>query len=564
MKFNEMKYMKIDIDKWQKEFDKELKLFETANTVEDKLSAIDRINKERNHFETMENLAHVRHVIDTSDEFYEAQVNHFDTISPFYQRAVTTYYQSLVGDPMRDELRERLGDHLFNLAAVKLRTFKDEILEDLAKENRLSTEYTKLRTSIEIDYDNKKLNLSQIGPYLEVVDREKRKEAYYAMESAIEEKSQEFNTIFDEMVKLRHQIALKLGYDNFIGLAYDRLSRTDYDHGDVRVFRESVRDHLVPNMTTLYQKQAARLSIDALKFYDIGLSFTSGNPTPKGDPDWIVEQGRTMYHELSSETGVFIDHMIDNELMDLVAKPSKAGGGFCTYIPDYQAPFIFSNFNGTMGDIDVLTHEAGHAFQVYESRHHQVPEYLWPTLEACEIHSMSMEFLTYPWMNSFFKEDTEKYYYTHMSEAIKFIPYGVLVDHFQHWVYEHPYATPKERNDTWRTLEKEYLPHKDYDGHEFLESGTYWFRQGHIFKDPFYYIDYTLAAVCAFQFWQKANLDRDTAFSDYLNLCKQGGSQPFTQLVADAGLKQPFEKDTLRTIATDVVEYLSSIDDSKF
>jgi M3 family oligoendopeptidase len=564
MKFNEMKYEKIEMTNWKKDFEKELNIFSNATGLGDKLKAIDNINHARNYYETMENLAQVRHVINTKDEFYEKQVDTFDSIGPIYQQAVTKYYHALVNDSLKEELKNVLGNHLFNLAEVKLRTFSDAIMSDLERENQLSTEYTKVRTSIEIDFDGKKLNMSQIGPYLEVLDRTNRKNAYLAMETAIEEKAEKFDEIYDEMVKLRHSIATKLGYKNFIELAYDRLSRTDYKQDDVEVFRKSVQTYLVPSMSELYEKQAKRLGVEKLKFYDLGLSFTSGNPTPKGDETFIVANGKKMYHELSEETGIFIDHMIDNELMDLVAKPAKAGGGFCTFIPDYKAPFIFSNFNGTMGDIDVLTHEAGHAFQVYESRNQKVPEYLWPTLEACEIHSMSMEFLTYPWMETFFKEDTEKYYYTHMSEAIKFIPYGVLVDHFQHWVYANPTATSAQRRQEWRNLEKVYLPHKDYEGHAFLESGTYWFRQGHIFNDPFYYIDYTLAAVCAFQFWQKANVNRKDAFSDYLKLCKKGGSKPFTSLVEEAGLKQPFEKDTLKTIAADVVEYLNGIDDSKF
>jgi M3 family oligoendopeptidase len=247
--------------------------------------------------------------------------------------------------------------------------------------------------------------------------------------------------------------------------------------------------------------------------------------------------------------------------MDLVAKRGKESGGYCTFIEDYKAPFIFSNFNGTSGDIDVLTHEAGHAFQVYRSRDLDIPEYYWPTYEACEIHSMSMEFLTWPWMELFFKEDTEKYKFSHLSGALIFLPYGVAVDEFQHFVYENPNASPVERKQAWRKIEMEYLPHRDYEGNEFLEHGGYWQRQSHIYQSPFYYIDYTLAQICAFQFWKRSTEKDETAWEDYLNLCQLGGSKSFLDLVESANLKSPFVDGTVQSVVKVIDEWLSTVDD---
>src|SRR5690606_10368746 len=296
-------------------------------------------------------------------------------------------------------------------------------------------------------------------------------------------------------------------------------------------------------------------------YYDESFSFKSGNPVPKGDPEWIIENGKKMYKELSEETNEFFTYMIHSNLMDLVAKKGKAGGGYCTYISEYQAPFIFSNFNGTSGDIDVLTHEAGHAFQVYSSRHFEVPEYNWPTYEAAEIHSMSMEFFTWPWMELFFKEDTDKYKFSHLSEALLFLPYGVAVDEFQHFVYENPNVSPAERNKAWREIEKKYLPYRDYDGNEYLEKGGFWQRQSHIYNDPFYYIDYTLAQICAFQFWKKSRENHEEAWADYIHLCKQGGSKPFTELIKVANLLSPFEEGTVESVVGEIDTWLNSIDD---
>ena len=255
--------------------------------------------------------------------------------------------------------------------------------------------------------------------------------------------------------------------------------------------------------------------------------------------------------------------MREDELLDLVSKRGKAGGGYTTYIPNYNAPFIFSNFNGTSDDVDVLTHEAGHAFQVYTSRNNLLPEYLFPTLEACEIHSMSMEFLTYPWMELFFEEQADKYRFMHLGDAVTFLPYGVSVDEFQHFVYEHPEATPKERKHEWRSIEEKYMPWRNYCGNEYLEGGAYWHQQGHIFEAPFYYIDYTLAQVCAFQMWSKMGEDRERAWSNYMKICSVGGSLSFLDILKTGELESPFEDNCFTGVANKISGYLESIDDSE-
>ena len=174
-----------------------------------------------------------------------------------------------------------------------------------------------------------------------------------------------------------------------------------------------------------------------------------------------------------------------------------------------------------------------------------------------------MEFITWPWMENFFKEDTEKYKYAHLGGAIKFIPYGVVVDAFQHYVYENPNATPAERKAAWRQLEKAYLPHKNYEGCDILEKGTWWYKQGHIFQTPFYYIDYTLAQICSLQFWKKMNEDREKGWEDYLAICNKGGTLSFLGLVNAGHLKSPFEDGCVSSIIGEIEAWLKAVDDTK-
>ena len=561
MKFNEYEYEHLDLEKIKAEFSRLIESFKKAKNMKGQVAAFDEIIKLRNHIETMQTLVSIRHSVDTNDEFYDKENEYMDEISPILFGFTNDFYKTLVNSKFKDELVEKYGKFLFDLAENTLKTFSPEIIPDAQEENRLSSKYSKLIASAKIDFDGKELNLSQMVPYTQSKNRNVRIEAAKKVAQFFAENQDEFDNIYDSLVKVRTRMAQKMGYKNFVEFGYKQLSRLEYDAKMVEGYRKQVLENIVPLHTELRERQGKRLGVEKLKFYDEAIKFNSGNADPHGSPEWILNNGKTMYKELSKETDEFFTFMTENNLLDLLSKKGKMSGGYCTYIPEHKAPFIFANFNGTSHDIDVLTHEAGHAFQVYQSRGFEVPEYLWPSYEACEIHSMSMEFLTWPWMDLFFENDTDKYKFIHLSEALLFIPYGVTVDEFQHWVYENPEATPKERREKWLEIEKKYLPTRDYGEVEELKNGIFWFRQGHIFSSPFYYIDYTLAQVCAFQFWIKSRENREKAWQDYLNLCKLGGSKPFFELMKSANLKNPFEEGTLAFVIPKIKEYLDNVDD---
>ena len=561
MNFNDYKYEHLDLEKIKGQFSELIDSFEKSENVEGQIEAFDKIIKLRNHIETMQTLVSIRHSIDTNDEFYDKENEHMDEISPILFGFTNDFYKALVNSKFKDELIKKYGKLLFDLAENTLKVFSNEIIPDAQEENRLSSKYSKLIASAKIDFDGKELNLSQMVPYTQSKDRNVRIEAAKKVAQFFAENQEEFDNIYDSLVKVRTKMAQKMGYKNYVEFGYKQLSRLEYNAKMVEGYRNQVLENIVPLHTELRKRQEKRLGVEKLRFYDEAIKFNSGNADPHGSPEWILNHGKTMYKELSKETDEFFTFMTENNLLDLLSKKGKMSGGYCTYIPEYKAPFIFANFNGTAHDIDVLTHEAGHAFQVYQSRGFDVPEYLWPTYEACEIHSMSMEFLTWPWMDLFFENDTDKYKFIHLSEALLFIPYGVTVDEFQHWVYENPEVTPQERREKWLEIEKKYLPTRDYGEVDELKNGIFWFRQGHIFSSPFYYIDYTLAQVCAFQFWIKSREDREKAWQDYLNLCKLGGSKSFFELMKSANLKNPFEEGTLAAVIPKIKEYLDSVDD---
>ncbi len=563
MKFQDLVYERPVADEINNAINAQLMFFKLAKNAPTQEVVITEINKIFNQIDTMRALVSIRHTMDTRDSFYEEEQDFFDNFSPKVSEWQNKYYKSLCTSRFRKELEKTYGKHLFKLAEMSLEAFSPEIMDDLAEENTLTSRYAKLLASAQINFDDKILNLAQIDPYTQSPDRVVRKSAVEAKFNFFQGNETELDEIFSALVTVRDRMAKKLGYKNFVALGYKRMLRTDYGAAEVEQFRNQVKRDLVPITKKLRKRQSKRLGLKTLAFHDEGISFLTGNAIPQGNSEWILENGKKMYDELSPETSEFFKVMTEQNLLDLVAREGKSGGGYCDFLPDHKVPFIFSNFNGTAGDIEVLTHEAGHAFQAFRSRNLPVPEYYFPTMESAEIHSMSMEFLTWPWMKLFFGPQTEKFKFNHLTEALLFIPYGVTVDAFQHWVYENPEATPTERKAQWHALEKIYLPARNYDGIDYLERGGFWMRQAHIFEAPFYYIDYTLAQTCALQFWDAAQKDSTNAWKRYLALCDLGGSKPFTDLVKSAGLNNPFEEGSLAAIIPTIQDYLSQVNDSK-
>lgn len=563
-KFNEIPYNKIAYDTYESAFIKLLEDFKNADSLDVQRESMKKLYQLTDELSTNSNLVYIRHSVNTKDVFYEKEQAELDEIGPKVQNLNLLYHKALSNSKFKSELTSIFGAQLFDKAALTDKTINETIIEELQEENRLITEYDKLIASASILFEGEERNLSGFVPFMQSTDRAMRKKATDTRWAWYAQNKEQLDTIFDKLVKVRHKIALKLGYKNFIEVGYARMGRTDYSANEVANFRNSIHKNIVPLVVNLKERQKKRLGLDRLEYYDQSFNYLSGNPTPKGDPDWILENGKKMYNELSEETKEFFEFMTKYELMDLVNKKGKQSGGYCTFLPSIKAPFIFSNFNGTSHDIDVLTHEAGHAFQAFNSRNFEVSEYYWATSEASEIHSMSMEFFTWNWMNLFFKEDTDKYKFEHLSGSLIFLPYGTAVDEFQHVIYEKPEMTPDERNAAWRAIEKKYLPFRNYEGLDYLENGGFWQQQAHIYASPFYYIDYVLAQVCAFQFWVRMQEDYKTAWKDYVTLCKTGGSKPFLELVKLANLNSPFEESTIKNTIDKITAWLDMQNDSNY
>ncbi|MGO3601870.1 MAG: M3 family oligoendopeptidase [Enterococcus malodoratus] len=564
MIFSDFTYERPDLNQYETTFNTANKHFSEANSYSDAKTALQELNRLRGDMAKNMKLAYIRHSIDTSDNFYRDENDFWDHHEPLVNQIHNHFYESLLSSPFRTQLEADFPATLFLFAEDQLRLLDDSVIELKQQENEMVSQYIQVIASAELEFEGKKRTLSELSAFFTEPNREIRKAAHAVYESFFVTHEQEIDEIFDQLVSLRHQQAQKLGFANYVEYGDRLMNRWSYDRQQLHAFRQFIVEEVVPINQKLYKRQQERLGIDTLFHYDLPLVYPTGNPRPQGNRNDLVQKAQAMYHELSDETGNFFDQMIQQELMDLDGRPGKQSGGYCEFIDEVQMPFIFANFNGTSDDVDVLTHETGHAFQSYLSRWITEPELVFPTSDTAEIHSMSMEFLTWPWMNKFFGTDSEKYKFAHLSSALQFLPYGALVDHFQEEIYLHPEWSAAERKNCWRELEKQYCPERDYQSSEALARGIYWYRQGHIFEVPFYYIDYTLAQVCALQFWQRSIVEQDpTTWEDYLAICRIGGSKTFLETVQLGHLSSPFDHAKMTALLAAVDQYLTAIPETE-
>ncbi|MCL2003568.1 MAG: M3 family oligoendopeptidase [Oscillospiraceae bacterium] len=555
MKFSEVTYKRPILEEVKAELTRLLEAFKAAKTPEEAFAVYKRCDEYGNSVSAMGAVAYIRNSMDTTDEFYNKEKAYFDEVGPEIQEYGQKLNLALVESPHRAAMEKEFGKLMFLNTEMELKTFSPEIIADLQEENRLCTEYDKLLASAQIEFRGKTYTLAQMGPFHEDTDRATRKEARAAATAWFMEQREALDRIFDELVRLRDTMAKKLGYASFTELGYYRMTRNCYDETMVDVFRQQIQKHIVPVSERLKAEKAKRIGVERVTVYDDALDFLSGNAKPQGTPDDIFAHGKKMYTELSPETAEFFDYMLECDLFDVLTRKGKSPGGYCYSIGALKMPFIFANFNGTSGDIDVLTHEAGHAFAGYNAFDIYPSALQDYSSETAEVHSMSMEFFTWPWMEGFFGAQTGKYRYAHLAGALTFLPYGTMVDEFQHHIYANPGWTPARRNECWLELEAKYRPYLDLD-FDFYREGRRWQAQAHIYERPFYYIDYCLAQTMALAFWAEAQKDFKAAWAKYLQFLKLAGTKTFTDLVAGANLPSPFAEGCLNTVASAAAKWL--------
>ncbi len=562
LNFEDMPYSRPDLNKAKEDLTKITNDLKNADSYKSAKEAFLAYDTYLRHLETTMTISSIRYNINTKDEFYSEEDKFWNSAMPELQNYFQAFTGALLDSKFRSDFEKEYGTLIFKNAEIELKTFSEEIIPDLVKENELTQEYENLLANAKVSFEGKEYTLPQMTLYKTDEDDTRRLNAWIADGKWYKDNQEKLDSIYDKLVHLRDGMGKKLGYEGYTTLGYYRMGRNCYDKNDIEKFREAVAKYVVPVAEEVYKQQANRLGkAYPMSFADNELSFRSGNPRPSGNAEDVLKAADKFYDSLSKETSEFFRTMRKYNLLDVLSKPGKRGGGYCTSIPDYNVPFIFANFNGTQGDAEVVTHEAGHAFEGWLNAERVPISTVWPSMEACEVHSMSMEFFAEKYAEDFFGKDANKYRYAHLAGAIKFIPYGTLVDHFQHSVYEKPDMTPKQRHEEWKRLMGIYMPFVKLDGEiPFYSEGQHWQLKHHIYSSPFYYIDYCLAQTVSLEFWAMINEDYDNAWKHYMAYTKQGGSATFVDLLKNADLKSPFEEETLKEVCKKASDFLTNFD----
>lgn len=558
MKVSEIKYTRYKIEEGRAAFAAFKESAKNAASATDVASAREAFMNEIVKYWEAASLSNNRFCLDTRSEYYKAEVDYYDEVGPLFSQIMTDYSKEMLNSPYRSELEKLLGSRRFAFYEIAEKAFSDKIIDDMQEENTITTEYSKFMSELVFEYDGEKMPLSVLRGKLTDKDREVRRKTAVAIGEGLKKVGAELDGFYDRLVAIRDRMAKKMGYKNFIELGYYRMNRVDYDAETVATFRENVRKYIVPCVAKLKADIAERQGYDKFMFYDDAVYVCGDTPVPKLDKDGIFSEAQKMYDEMLPDIGDFMKQMLEAEAFDVVSRDGKWGGGYCTTFPMEKQPFILANFNGTSDDIDVITHEFGHAYAAHNMFRYGDMELDVGGMETAECHSMSMEFLCWKGIDRFF-EEPNKYKYSHICSALSFIPYGVIVDEFQHIAYEHPEYTPEQRKAAYRELEKKYRPYMSWDGLPYLEEGTRWQYQMHIFESPFYYIDYCLAQTVALWFLKMSRDNYDVALERYVAFSKAGGTKSFGDLTEAAGIPSPFADGSLKLLADKCLEITESI-----
>ncbi|MFO1462403.1 MAG: M3 family oligoendopeptidase [bacterium] len=516
-------------------------------------AALGRWNEVKSHIETHFELVQLAFQRFTEDQAVEAEERRLrEEVEPVYSVWNAKVREKFLASPERPALEAKYGKQFFAQLQLAQDAFDPKNVAVETKLNKVLSDYTKLSGGAFFEVEGKKYPLAHIKKFAVSPDPKLRCDSYRSYASWFLNNRDALEGIYDEAIGYRGEMARTLGHENFIPLAYQKMRRLDYGPEEVRVFREEIREVMVPLAGKIRAWQAKSLGVSQVSAWDMDYF-----------PEWkvgglkvpISEQtgaALRVYRQLSPRLAEHFQRMIDWDLIDVPARPGKAPGAFCTGFYDYRVPYIFLNSVGESADVTTILHESGHAFQAWESRDIELLELSHPTLEACEVHSMGMEFLAAPYYEEFYApQDAQLFRKKHLAESILLLPYIAMVDEFQHLVYSGQASGAKGREAAWEELENKYMPGIDFGDLQAWKRRR-WIRQLHIFQVPFYYIDYAIAQVGAWQLWAQSLRDKGRALENYLELCRLGGTLPLKEFFRAGNLLLPFQKGMLKTLMDEI------------
>jgi oligoendopeptidase F len=495
----------------------------------------------------------------TDDETIEKAYLHFigeinPKLKPHWDFLNRKYLETQASHPLDMDRYKVFTRALEN----EVRLFREENVPLQTEDDILSQRYQKICGAMTAIMEGEEKTLPQMRRYLEETNRSARQEAWEKISARYLADREAIDSIYDEEIQVRHQIARNAGFVNYRDYQHQALGRFDYSPQDCHAFHEAIEQEIVPLAARLAERRGRNLQLAALRPWDLQVD-------PKGRPplrpfekgDQLAAGCERIFSKIESALGDQFRQMQSNGLLDLESRKGKAPGGYQSNLEEIRLPFIFMNAAGTDQDLFTLLHEGGHAFHTFACRNEPLLAYRDAPIEFCEVASMGMELLSLPHFGEFYsEEESARSRTSHLEKILQLLPWIATIDAFQHWIYQNPGHSQEERREEWLSLQRRFGPAVDWSGYEEAECNA-WHKQLHLFSVPFYYIEYGIAQLGALQLWRAASDDGPAALARYRAALALGGSRPLPELFATAGLRFSLGRNTVAPLARKLAEELN-------
>lgn len=542
--FKDLEYIRPDYDKAYEVLSDFTSKAENAKDFKELKLIIDEFEKFSGDIETNSTIAFIRSYLDSSDKYYanEMQIcmqkDASMDLNKFYKILINSNFSEAIDKEYGEEFRAKLKDKIL---------IKSNGLDLMAKEQELIGKYQMLKATIKIEFNNELLTEGEIKKYITSKDREVRRKATIALHKAFIEKSEEFDSILSDLIKIRNKIAKVNGFNSYADYMNIEKGRRGYGQKELLEFCNNIKEEIIEFGNFLRSEQAKRLGLEKLCLYDASINFLDGNAIPIGDGEVLCEKAKAMYADLSKDISELYNIMVDKNYIDITSSKNKINGmGFCTEIYNIKFPYIFGNCDGTINDVAVVTHEIGHAYQNYKTINNKPKFYSEVPNDIAEIPSKTMEHFTHEYAKLFFGDDAEKFCFEHLEQSLRELLSYCAIHEYESWLYNNEDATLEERAKTYTKIIVEIDPTVDCkEVEEYMLKGSALYRNMGVYMFPFYLISYALSAISAMEFAKRLNEDKKKTLEDYSKLCEAGGSLTYKKLLEIANLNSPFERKTI-------------------
>lgn len=555
--FNDIKYERIDYDKTSIIVIDLIEKLTSCNDFDKYIEVVRKINNIQNHIEEMYDYADIRNMRNSDDEFFKNEIEYWNSIKVKFDSLFLPFYNELNNSKFKEQLNKYLPSNFFKVIEYQSKVTSDEITDLVKQENELKMKYRNLNKT-KIEFDGEEKTIVFISGLFSNKDRKMRKKAHDAINDFYHSKQSEYDKIFFDLIFIRNQIAKKLGFNNYVEYSLYKLKRFGYDYKDINKFRNNIINNIIPICKVMSDWQKDELGLDELKYFDT--IFFSEMPQIKVNGIELLNELRDSFKNVDIELSILFNSMIDNDYIDLVQRDNKVNFSITNYLTESCTPVITSNYKNNYLDVQTTTHEIGHSFQKYcasikDKDYIVSPLLKYPTMEVAEIFSYSMELIMMKYVNNIFSEDDyQKYCFMKIYNLLGNLPYICLVDEFQEKIYSNTNLKIEDIRKTWLNLVKKYHLERSNSGHINLDEGGYFYRQTHIYLDPFYYIDYALSYFGAFSIWSKSNKNLDV----FKKVGSVASYYSFKELIDKYNMPNPFDEKVVEDVANKLIKELQS------